>query len=271
VIGTHEKETPLISRAGEPTGAAPLEPLHERLRQRRLASGVDLEALARETKIQLRYFEAIEQGQVHLLPQGVYMRNFARIYLRAIGIEDPLEMQAAVDGLTTGVLRLPSQAHVPGAPMKPDRSAQIFWIALPIAAVVALVAIGVLLYFLVFAKDRQEGAEPATVAAQPTRVPARPTAVPTPAPVQMELRANRRVTVTVQSEGVEPRQMTLQKDETVTLSVSEPTTLEIGTAGAVAIVLDGQEVPAERLKGSRSVAIDPEDLSELFGDPEESP
>jgi len=62
--------------------------LGERLRRTRLAKGIDLTAVASETKISTRYLEALEQDDWTTLPGKVFARNFARQYARVVGMEE---------------------------------------------------------------------------------------------------------------------------------------------------------------------------------------
>jgi len=60
--------------------------LGERLRQERLARGIDLAAIADATKISRRYLEAIEQAQWEILPSRIFARSFTAQYAEHIGL-----------------------------------------------------------------------------------------------------------------------------------------------------------------------------------------
>ena len=60
--------------------------LGERLRQERLAKGIDLALIAEETKISRRYLEAIEQEQWDILPSRIFARSFTSQYAAYIGL-----------------------------------------------------------------------------------------------------------------------------------------------------------------------------------------
>jgi cytoskeletal protein RodZ len=51
------------------------------LRQKK---GISLGQIARETKISVRYLDAIEHGQFSVLPGGIYNISYIRQYARAI-------------------------------------------------------------------------------------------------------------------------------------------------------------------------------------------
>ncbi|MCC7236312.1 MAG: DUF4115 domain-containing protein [Bryobacterales bacterium] len=59
----------------------------EQLRQARLARGVDLQEIARETRISSRYLEALEQEEFSVLPGVLFARNFARQYAAHVGLD----------------------------------------------------------------------------------------------------------------------------------------------------------------------------------------
>ncbi len=61
--------------------------LARRLREARVARGVSLQEVERETKIRRRYLEAIEAGDFSRLPDGPPARGFIRIYARFLGLD----------------------------------------------------------------------------------------------------------------------------------------------------------------------------------------
>jgi cytoskeletal protein RodZ len=54
----------------------------------RIARGVSLQQIARDTMIGTRYLEAIERGAFHKLPGGVYTTSYIRQYARAAGCDE---------------------------------------------------------------------------------------------------------------------------------------------------------------------------------------
>jgi cytoskeletal protein RodZ len=67
----------------------------ERLRQQRLARGLDLSLVSEQTRISKRYLEAIEKGNWKHLPGSVFARSFARQYAEQVGL-DPASIEAEV-------------------------------------------------------------------------------------------------------------------------------------------------------------------------------
>jgi cytoskeleton protein RodZ len=68
----------------------------EQLRQSRLAKGMDLGEIARETRISMRYLEALEREDYEVLPGTLFARNFARQYAALVGL-DPSQIEANLD------------------------------------------------------------------------------------------------------------------------------------------------------------------------------
>jgi len=60
----------------------------EQLHRQRLQRGIDLEQIARETKISSRLLEAIEADQFDRLPGGVFRKSFVRQYAQALGVDE---------------------------------------------------------------------------------------------------------------------------------------------------------------------------------------
>lgn len=57
------------------------------LRRERELRGVDLRVIADATKISKRFFEALEQGRLDVLPGGVFPRSFLRQYADHLGLD----------------------------------------------------------------------------------------------------------------------------------------------------------------------------------------
>jgi len=62
--------------------------LGQRLREEREKRGLTIEELARQTRINARYFEAIERGDTASLPGGFFYRSFIRQYARLVGLPE---------------------------------------------------------------------------------------------------------------------------------------------------------------------------------------
>lgn len=59
-----------------------------RLKAWRQRKGISLESIAENTKLSVRHLQAIESGDFHKLPGGIYNTSYIRQYARAIGFDE---------------------------------------------------------------------------------------------------------------------------------------------------------------------------------------
>ena len=71
------------------------EEIGQYLKRVREEKGISLKTVAEETKIRVRYLQALEEGDYAALPGNVYARGFLRSYARFLGVELPRQ-QATV-------------------------------------------------------------------------------------------------------------------------------------------------------------------------------
>jgi cytoskeleton protein RodZ len=60
----------------------------EKLRLAREAQGIALRDISEQTRISMRYLEAIEGDDYHRLPGGIFNRSFIRAYAKFIGYDE---------------------------------------------------------------------------------------------------------------------------------------------------------------------------------------
>lgn len=60
----------------------------EQLRLAREERGIPLREISNETRISIRYLEAIETGDFKRLPGGIFNRSFVKAYARCIGYDE---------------------------------------------------------------------------------------------------------------------------------------------------------------------------------------
>ncbi|MCH7979003.1 MAG: helix-turn-helix domain-containing protein, partial [Acidobacteria bacterium] len=60
----------------------------ENLKNEREARGISLREISEHTKISVRFFKAIEEGKMELLPGGIFNKSFVRHYAAYIGLDE---------------------------------------------------------------------------------------------------------------------------------------------------------------------------------------
>jgi cytoskeletal protein RodZ len=66
----------------------------EQLRTAREERGIPLREISDETRISIRYLEAIESGDFKRLPGGIFNRSFVRAYARCVGYDEKKAVEA---------------------------------------------------------------------------------------------------------------------------------------------------------------------------------
>jgi cytoskeletal protein RodZ len=116
----------------------------ETLKRARLARGIDLSTLATQTKINIRYLEAIEADDRKSLPSGFFYKSFVDQYAKFLAL-DKREIDAEVDRLLSAdaPLPLPGYESVVARNVPPLRVARRFrsWRTFASAAVFVLVVV----------------------------------------------------------------------------------------------------------------------------------
>lgn len=272
-----------------------------KLRQERLARGLSLDDISRDTRIAPRFLEAIETDDHSSLPGIVFARNFVRQYALVLGMDaEPL------------VAVLPkydqSQAPLPNPPAHGRRNSsyrrerQLH--ALTISAVWLVIlggpGIGIYIHFNhglhiptaeAHSSIANTSAAPAeTKAAVPLHAPAvqagkqehaqsasNTTAAVAAgtdpaAPVQVSLTAHARAWIRLSVDGKTTFDGTLNPDETKEVSAMEQVNLITGNAGALTILLNGKTLDKlGRFGQKREVRLTAEGPQLLTKDPPREP
>jgi cytoskeleton protein RodZ len=166
----------------------------ETLRRERLRHNLSLEEVSRETRINLKFLQAIEAEEFGKLPGGVFARSFVRQYARLVGLDED-ELAAEVQQRFQPVPAPPEETPARAALEAPiDLPKVADWegvrsrsgSSLPALALVVVVMLVCSLIYVWWQKSRRPGvaapppAESAQVSApQPATVPA---PAPTPQP-----------------------------------------------------------------------------------------
>jgi cytoskeletal protein RodZ len=161
----------------------------EWLEQARKARGLTLEDLRRETKISLRHLEALEHGNLGIIP-AFYQRAEVRAIARAVGVDEGLAIGRLSMATTppASAVEEPAEEKEEAAWPWPSLISMPAFVALAFVATIAVAGIGVGM-FGGTASPVQPAAEPAapvtplTPVAAPEQIPAaRPAAASAAAP-----------------------------------------------------------------------------------------
>jgi cytoskeletal protein RodZ len=109
------------------------------LQRARLASGKSLQQIAEQTKVCSRYLEALERGQIEVLPEGLYRRAILRAYASAVR----LNATTALERFATTFGTEGRQQEAAETPQPPPRSSQTTLSPRRGAVAVAIVTVAV--------------------------------------------------------------------------------------------------------------------------------
>lgn len=165
---------------GEPENPAPFPvKVGDKLREARLAQGMELSDIAARTRIPLRHLQAIETSDYSTLPSPTYAIGFVRAYARAIGADEvALARELRGETASTFAARETYEAYNPEAPVREPSNAVVWGGAIVTAIVVALVIIW---YSTDWFRPGEAEPEVQPVAAAPGAAPSATPASPPPA------------------------------------------------------------------------------------------
>jgi cytoskeletal protein RodZ len=259
----------------------------ENLRREREARGITLDDISKATKISVRLLQAIEEEDFERLPGGVFNVNFVRQYARQIGLDE--DRVVGDFRALTGEPSQPAPEAAP-APVEYDweRGRTGRW-RTRTTVVLAIVCLAAVLYLA--RRSRQPPPSVPAAAAPPvvkSEPPPQPKVEPPPpapepappeslAPVRVELLATEEVWVSASADGKIVFLGTLQPEQRRTATAQERVRLRVGNAGALKVVLNGEEQPPLGPVGQvRTVVLTPEGMQvvappEKAAEPAETP
>jgi len=131
-----------------------MDPFFQELKRTREAKQISLSEIADITLINVRFLEAIEQGNVSILPQ-TYIRAFIREYATVIGLDPEQALrkyEAAIGGGALAAAAEPRRASGPvAAATSVPQEGKPTWFARPrvlVSAAIGIVLIAVLFFLL---------------------------------------------------------------------------------------------------------------------------
>lgn len=214
----------------------------ENLRRERELRGVSLREIADNTKISVRFLEALEEDRVDVLPGGLFPRSFVRQYASFVGLDPE---RAVAD-----FLAMHDQPATDNTPPPPERPTWLSPGALFFAAVALVAAV------LVLRPGAEQEPEPVEIAEEPTAAPLAPAVLPTdrvypppvaastPAPARdtlvLTMTAEQNCWVEVRADGETVINRILAEGESETLEAEGEIVLSVGNAGGLAIRVNDQ-------------------------------
>jgi len=265
-----------------------MESVGEVLRRARLAQGLDLTAVAAQTRINASYLRAIEADDRKSLPSGFFYKSFVHQYAAALFL-DTQEIDAEVDRVLSADAPLP----LPGQETTLAKSVPAVKIANPFAhrgaypSAAVLIAV-VLVCSGIYAwggRTRAEGSAIEKPAAVPTTLAAvRQTPPPAPAPsrpegmqaipgakVLVDLIAREETWLSVSSDGKRVFTGVLEPNQTKSVEGKEFAKLTIGNAAGIEVRLNGKPLGPLGAHGQvLTLVFTPEDFHIVPQPPKES-
>ena len=132
-----------------------------RLREARERRGIPLRQIADRTKISVASLEALERGDTARLPGGIFGRSFVRSYAAEVGLDPDATVREFLDQFSADP-RFAAVAEMSAAEVEPAGRPGAAASTVLKLVVVALVAVGIILYLTVVrpAADPSRGPQP---------------------------------------------------------------------------------------------------------------
>lgn len=236
------------------------------LRELRRRRGVSLDEMARATRVNSQYLEALERDDTSVLPSPVFAKGFIRAYCQFLGEppDEALALFAARDGAPL-VATPPPAAGAPASATEAEaRSRGTVMVSFVLLVVLGLALFAVTLMLQSGRGERrmagaagEAGSPPAVVASSPTPPAPSPTpahaprlsppAIPTVGAVTAQYRLVARTTeptwLRVRTEEGRTTEETIPAGQSREWSSNAPFVLTVGNAGGVTLELNGRTLP----------------------------
>jgi cytoskeletal protein RodZ len=241
----------------------------EQLRLAREARGVSLREISEQTRISMRYLEAIETDEYKRLPGGIFNRSFIKAYAKYIGYDE----KAALEGYARTALErgdAPEENQpISNRPLVyTDGTSTRSPLVTLLLTVVILAVLSLVVYAGMHWYQRREvnrSNPPATTGAlktQPVNPGAAPVVAPTVVPaaagltVQIKAKGDK-VWIRTRTDDGDSAQKTLEPDETKEFKPAQSLSIQYAPvkASALEVTINGRvaKLPADT-KGNRSLA-----------------
>lgn len=201
------------------------------LRGQREAREISLREIAEDTKISLRYLEALEEDRHEVLPATVFAKGFLREYGKFVGLDPD-------DVINRYISSFPSTERVEEAPT-PRKTSPRFPFGLAAAGVIALIGAVALFGWL---SGRSSGEEVPSISAPipGEQAPAEPVDVIERLPLQVTLDFNQNSWVDVFVDGDRALSELRVQGESLSIEAERLVRLKLGNIEGVRFEINGQ-------------------------------
>jgi transcriptional regulator with XRE-family HTH domain len=252
----------------------------ETLKRARLAQNLDLAELAGQTKINIRYLEAIEADDRQSLPSGFFYKSFIDQYARALSL-DTREIDAAVDRVLSAEapLPLPGTESVVSRNVSPLRTTRRFsaWRPIAMAATLLVVVAACSGVYALWRNWKIPKPQTTAVLVHPAPRPV-PVAVPAPPPsapappiaekanlvaqpeepgykVMLDLLARETTWLSVSSDGKPVFSGILEANQTKSVGGKQFAKMRVGNAAGIEVRLNGKQIGPLGARGQVLVVL----------------
>jgi cytoskeleton protein RodZ len=257
-----------------------MQTISELLRRTRLEQGVELSAIAAQTRIDAKYLRAIEADDIQSLPGAFFYKAFVHQYANYLGLNTK-EIDAEIDRQRSVEEPLPFSevAEAGDEPIPFFARPAAKYVAYGTMALVLAAGMGLDAWLHRTPSAHEIASTPAPeVAAAPVVAPSSeekpvapavvPTSVATKAPatasttagkVELALTATEQTWLSVTSDGTPVFSGILQPNETKTIESKETANLKVGNAAGLEVRLNGTPIGSLGAHGQvRDVAFTPD-------------
>jgi len=245
----------------------------EQLRLAREARGISLREISEQTRISMRYLEAIEANDYKRLPGGIFNRSFIKAYAKYIGYDEKEALEAYArtvreQGETPD--ELPTTPHQ--SRVYTDGSSTRSPLVTLLLSVLILAVLSLGVYAALHWYRRREAAksnvQPPPAATRTIQTASAPAPTPTPAGFDIQIKARGdRVWIKARPDKGEATEAILEPDETREFRPEQRLVIQLAKlkADTLEVTINGRQakVPAD-LKGNLAEIVIEKDNYEQF-------
>lgn len=235
-----------------------METIGEHLKRVRKTCGYSLDDVARVTKINLRYLEAIENGEFSKLPGETFLQGFIRSYARFLGINE----QEIINKFKERKMSETSSLDIHRG--EEDRGKHLsiirknIRIILPIG--IGFIALLTTVIFLVSDRETssiQNSKEVKDISAVPVEIKPVQAIQPVIEPLSLKIQAKELTWIRAKIDERELKEVLLKPGEKIVWNGEEKVIITLGNAGGVEMEINGkrQELLGKRGEVVRNIVI----------------